>query len=161
MAPLIILVISFAIASALNFLAKKKFSISDLGRFALAIMLAFTGASHFIKTEEMVQMMPSFVPYKALFVYVTGVLEIGAGVGLLFRQLAKFTSFALIVFFVLILPANIIGTVKQVELGGMENGPLYLFFRVPLQLFFIWWTYYFGIYLLKKDLGRSESYSHT
>ena len=162
MAPLIILIISFGTGLALNFVLQKKYSISDLGRFALAIMLAFTGASHFIKTEEMFQMMPNFFPYKTLFVYLTGVLEIGAGVGLLFRRFAKLTSVALIVFFVLILPANIIGSIKRVELGGMENGPTYLFFRVPLQLFFICWTYYFGIYLpTKKSVEGSESYSHT
>ena len=161
MSPLVILITSFVMVLASNFVFQNKYSTSRVGRFALTIMLVFTGASHFIKTEEMIQMMPHILPFKAWFVYFTGVVEIVAGVGLLFGRWAKFTSVALIVFFVLILPANIIGTIKRVELGGMENGPLYLFFRVPLQLFFIWWTYYFGIYLLKKDLGRSESYSHA
>ena len=71
-------------------------------------------------------------------------------------------SVALIAFFVLILPANIVGSLKGVELGGMENGPAYLFFRIPLQIFFICWTYYFGVYLLKRrSAERLESYSQT
>ena len=53
-----------------------------------------------------------------------------------------------------ILPANIIGSFKKVELGGMENGPGYLYFRVPLQLLFVGWTYYFGIYLLDKPFKK-------
>ena len=162
MAPLIILIVSFIVALALNFVFQNKYSISLLGRFALATMLASTGVSHFIKTDEMLQMMPHFLPYKIWLVYFTGVLEMGAGLGLLLRRWAKFSSIALIAFFILILPANIIGSIKRVELGGMENGPLYLFFRIPLQIFFICWTYYFGIYLLKRtSIGRPESYSHT
>ena len=116
-----------------------------MGRTALAIMLLFTGSSHFYKSEEMVQMMPEFLPFKIQLVYFTGVLELLGAVGLLIKQTAKWTSIALILFFLCILPANIIGSLKKVELGGMENGPGYLYFRIPLQILFIWWTYYFGI----------------
>jgi uncharacterized membrane protein len=162
MAPLIILFISFLILLAFKSFLKKQFSVSQAGRLAMGIMLVFTGATHFIKTQEMVQMMPDFLPYKVFFVYLTGALEIGAAVALLYQRWAKFTSVALIIFFVLILPANIIGALKRVELGGMENGPAYLFFRVPLQIFLICWVYYFGIYLLGKNpIGRPESYSHV
>ena len=161
MAPLIILIVSFLILFALNFFLKKQFSFSQLGRFAMAIMLVFTGASHLIKTEEMVQMMPDFFPYKLFFVYLTGALEIGAAVGLLYQRWAKLTSVALIIFFLLVLPANIIGSLKRVELGGMENGPAYLFFRVPLQVFLICWVYYFGIHVFSKNPSRGLNQSHT
>jgi uncharacterized membrane protein len=141
---------------------KTKYSIGQLGRFAMAIMLGFTGAAHFIKTQEMVQMIPVFLPYKTLFVYATGLLEIAAAAVLLFQRWAVSASVVLIIFFVLILPANIIGSLKRVELGGMENGPMYLFFRIPLQIFFICWTYYFGINLQKGiSTNRSDSFSHT
>jgi len=163
MSTLIILILSFLILLALNkYVLKTKYSISQLGRFALAIMLGFTGASHFFKTGEMVQMMHDFFPYKIWFVYATGLFEIGAALGLLFQRWAMLVSFGLITFFVLILPANIVGSLKRVELGGMENGPAYLFFRVPLQIFFICWTYYFGIYLRNiLPTKRAESYSHA
>lgn len=163
MSTLIILLLSFVLLLALNkYVLKAKYSTSQLGRLAMAIMLGFTGASHFTKTQEMVQMMPAFLPYKYEFVYATGLLEIAAAVGLLFQRWAMTASVALIVFFITILPANIIGSFKRVELGGMEYGPRYLFFRIPLQIFFICWTYYFGIYLLKGiSIKRSDSFSHT
>jgi uncharacterized membrane protein len=160
MAPLVVLIISFLILLALKFFLTKQFSISQVGRLAMAVMLVFTGASHFIKTEEMVQMMPDFFPYKLFFVYLTGALEIGAAVGLVYQRWAKFTSVALIAFFVLVLPANIIGSLKRVELGGMENGPAYLFFRVPLQVFLICWVYYFGIYRLGKNAVGGLNHTH-
>jgi uncharacterized membrane protein len=163
MSTLIILLLSFVMLLALNkYVMKTKYSTSQLGRFAMATMLGFTGAAHFIKTQEMVQMMPYFLPYKTWFVYATGLFEIAAAARLLFQRWAIVTSVALMMFFVLILPANIIGSLKRVELGGMENGPTYLFFRIPLQIFFICWTYYFGIYLFKGiSTKRSDSFSHT
>jgi uncharacterized membrane protein len=146
MATLILLILSFSFFWLLNkYALQDHFTISFMGRTALATMLLFTGAAHFFKREEMVQMMPEFLPFKIQFVYFTGILELLGAVGLLIKQTARWTSIALILFFLCILPANIIGSLKKVELGGMESGPDYLYFRIPLQIFFIWWTYYFGI----------------
>ena len=65
MATLIILILSFFSPAGIEQIClENKYSISQLGRFAMAIMLGFTGASHFIKTAEMVQLMPDFFPYK-------------------------------------------------------------------------------------------------
>jgi uncharacterized membrane protein len=55
----------------------------------------------------------------------------------------------LIFFFVILLPANIYAAMKGVDYqkgsyGG--NGLTYLWFRVPLQLLFIAWVAYFGLY---------------
>jgi len=44
----------------------------------------------------------------------------------------------LIVFFIAILPANIAGSLKQVDYGGMESGAVNLLLRIPLQILFIW-----------------------
>ena len=151
MATLIALISTFLILWLTNtFVAKGSLSLSLMGRIALAVMLLFSGSSHFYKTDEMLQMMPDFLPNKLNLVYLTGVLEIVAAVGLLINRFAKLTSIALILFFIVILPANVIGSMKRVELGGMQYGPNYLYFRIPLQLLFIAWTYYFGIYMVGK-----------
>lgn len=148
MAPLIILLVSFGAFFAVNkFLLSEKFSLSFIGRTALAIMLIATGIAHFLNTDSMVQMMPDFMPAKRELVYFTGVCELLAVVGLLWEKFAKLTAIMLIIFFIAILPANIIGSLKEVQFGGMENGVMYLFFRIPLQILFIGWTYYFGIRL--------------
>ena len=151
MATLIALISTFLILWLANtFVAKGFLSLSLMGRIALAVMLLFSGSSHFYKTDEMLQMMPDFLPNKRNLVYLTGVLEIVAAVGLLINRFAKLSSIAVIIFFIAILPANVIGSMKRVELGGMQHGPDYLYFRIPLQLLFIAWTYYFGIYMVGK-----------
>jgi len=151
MAPLIILIVCFAITFLINkFILKDRLSLSFIGRISLAIMLIFTGMAHFVKTDLLVEMMPEIVPFKRQTVYFTGLLEIIASIGLLTQKFARITSFLLILFFLTILPANIVGSIKEVNLGGMERGPAYLYFRIPLQILFSVWAYYFGIKINKS-----------
>ena len=153
MAPLIFLLGTFGILYLVNrFALRGRWSTSFIGRASMAVMLIVTGISHFTNTAEMVAMMPDFMPLKRETVYLTGVIELLAVVGLLWDRTARLASILLIVFFVLVLPANIAGSLKSVQYGGMEYGPWYLLFRVPLQIFFIWWVWYFGLRLEGRGL---------
>ena len=146
MAPLIILLATFGILILLDrFLLGRRIGLSLAGRVAMATMLVATGVSHFTNTDKMVSMMPDFMPAKRELVYFTGVCELAAVIGLVWNKTASLASVLLIVFFVLVLPANIAGSLKAVNFGGMEYGPLYLLLRVPMQVFFIWWVWWFGI----------------
>lgn len=146
MAPLIFLLAAFGILFLLDrYLFGEKLGISFVGRASMAAMLLVTAISHFTNTAEMIAMMPDAMPAKREIVYFTGICELAAVAGLLWRTTAWLASVLLIVFFVLVLPANIAGSLKSVQYGGMEYGPWYLLFRVPLQIFFIWWVWYFGI----------------
>lgn len=154
MAPLIILLVSFCLLWGLNvYIFKRSLSNARIGCISMGIMLLFTGAAHFFKTGEMVAMMPDFIPFKTEIVYLTGLLEIGAALSLIFQIKARLVSMLLIVFFFAVLPANIVGSMKQIALGGMEYGTAYLYFRIPFQLLLIWWVYYFGI-----KTNKTESY---
>ncbi len=111
MATILILIVSFSFLWLLNkYTLRNYFTISFIGRTALAFMLLFTGSAHFFKTDEMIQMMPDFLPFKIQFVYLTGVVELLGAAGLLIQQTARWTSMGLILFFLVILPANIIGS---------------------------------------------------
>ncbi|HEX8639394.1 MAG TPA: hypothetical protein VF692_15095 [Pyrinomonadaceae bacterium] len=150
MAPLIFLLAAFGILFAADkFFLNNKLTLSLVGRAALAVMLIVTGTAHFTSTDLMVEMLPAFLPFKKEIVYFTGVCEFLAIIGLLWDKTSKLTAVTLMIFFAAILPANVIGSIKQVRLGGMENGVMYLLFRVPLQILFIFWAYYFGIRINK------------
>lgn len=146
MAPLIALIATFIFLFAANrFLFGRKLSMSLIGRISMAVMLLVTGIAHFTHTELMVDAMPDALPVKRELVYFTGVCELAAVIGLIWNKTSRLASVLLIIFFIAVLPANIVGSLKQVNLGGMENGAVYLWFRIPLQIFFIWWVWYFGI----------------
>jgi len=145
MKPFIVLLVSFSIALVVTKFAFNNFDFALSGRIAMAIMLAFTSVAHFVFTEGMEMMVPPFVPYKKAMVYFTGILEVSAAVGLLITDIRILTAWLLILFFILLLPANIYAAIKHVDYqkGTFEgSGVNYLWFRIPLQILFIVWTYF-------------------
>ena len=89
-------------------------------------------------------MIPPQIPFKTELIYITGVLEIFLGIGLLLPGLKTYAAWSTIIFLIFLLPANIYAAVKHIDYqkGTFEgNGINYLWFRVPLQLLFIIWTY--------------------
>lgn len=148
MKPLIVLlsVFSISVVIAKIFFGDYDFVLS--GRIALSVMLIFTAVAHFAFTKGMAMMLPNFIPYKTETVYLTGIIEIAAAVGLFITGLRVVTGCLLIVFFILILPANIYAAIKGInyQKGTMEGtGLAYLWFRIPLQILFIVWTYLVAI----------------
>lgn len=147
MKPLIILISVFGICLGITaFLGTADINLS--GRVAMSAMLAFTAMGHFKFTEGMAMMLPAGVPAKKQIVFATGVIEVLAAIGLLVSAIVQLTGILLIVFFVMILPANIYAAMKNVDLEKADHtgkGIDYLWFRIPEQIFFIAWVYFFTI----------------
>lgn len=108
----------------------------------MSAMLVLTGVSHFFMTDDVVAMLPPSVPSRTEIIYATGVLELMAAVSLLVPATNRLTSWCLIAFFLAVLPANVYASLNSVGVG--EHGPYYLWFRIPLQILFIGWVWYFG-----------------
>lgn len=114
------------------------------GRIAMSAMLLFTAVAHFVFTNGMTMMIPGFIPLKKILVYITGIFEIIAAICLLMPNLKLLSGWLLIIFFILMLPANIYAASKNINYQQADyngNGISYLWFRVPLQLFFITWVW--------------------
>ena len=149
MKPLIILITSFCVAAIVLKFATPQVDFRLAGRIALAIMLSFTAMGHFLFTEGMAKMLPAKVPFRKQVVYFTGVLEILAAICLLIPGWEVATGWALILFFLALLPANIYAAMNKISFEKpQEKGPgvKYLWFRVPLQMLFIAWTYFSAIH---------------
>jgi len=118
-------------------------------RIAMAAMLLFTAIGHFAFTRGMAMMLPDFVPCKKAMVYVTGIAELAGAAGLLLNAWFALAGMMLVLLFMLMLPANIHAALKRInyEKGTPDGkGPGYLWFRVPLQFFFIAWIYFLILY---------------
>lgn len=147
METLIILFGVFASTLLIVKLITKRFEISQAGRIAMAAMLVFTAIGHFAFAKGMV-MMISFLPWATEIVYITGVIELAAATGLLIPKMTLLTGKLLIVFFIVLLPANIYAAYHNINLKTADysgKGISYLWFRIPLQLLFILWVYYSSI----------------
>jgi uncharacterized membrane protein len=144
MIPLFVLLGTFIISLIVTKLLTKSFNYPLSGRIAMAVMLVFTAIGHFAFTKGMTMMLPDFIPFKTEIIYLTGIIEIIAAVGLLIPSLRVWTGWALIIFFILLLPGNIKASIDHINYQKASfdgNGPAYLWFRIPLQILFIVWTY--------------------
>jgi uncharacterized membrane protein len=148
MKPLIVLLSVFAVSLLTTKIVRGNFELALSGRIAMSAMLAFTAIGHFAFTKGMAMMLPDFIPFKSETVYLTGIIEIAAAIGLFIPNFRMVTAWLLIAFFILILPANIYATIKHIDYqkGTFDgNGLTYLWFRIPLQILFIIWTYFSSI----------------
>ncbi|MUH36945.1 hypothetical protein D9O36_13915 [Zobellia amurskyensis] len=110
----------------------------------MSVMLMFTAMGHFVLTKGMTMMIPKFVPFKEVFVHLTGIFEILLAVGLLIPKLKTTSGWALIIFLLFMLPTNVYASIHNVnyQKGTFDgNGLAYLWFRIPLQILFVVWTY--------------------
>jgi uncharacterized membrane protein len=111
----------------------------------LTVLFIFTGIGHFIETESMAQMLPSWVPERALLVYLTGILEFAIAAGFLVQRSRQFTGWVAAVMLVLFFPVNVYAALNHIPMGGHAWGPVYLLIRAPLQVIILLWIYEFAI----------------
>jgi uncharacterized membrane protein len=145
MAPLVVLIITFGAVALVFRLARGHWSVPLAGRLATAAMFVFTGVSHFIFRGPMAEMVPPVFPIPDFWVSFTGVAEVSGGLGLLIPRTRRLAAWSLALLLVAIFPANVYAALEQVGMGGHRQGPSYLWFRAPLQLFLLAWIVYFGI----------------
>lgn len=148
MKPLIVLIVVFFIALISIKLTTKNFDYNFAGIIAFASMLLFTGIGHFAYTNGMAAMIPNFISFKREIILITGIMEIVFAIGLFLPNHKNIIGWALIVFLLMILPANIKAAIENINFqSGETNGPgeNYLWFRIPLQIFFIFWVYIIAI----------------
>ncbi|PCJ92809.1 MAG: hypothetical protein COA50_14840 [Flavobacteriaceae bacterium] len=148
MKPLIVLLVTFTIALFVLKLKQGTYDFAFSGRIAMSTMLLFTALGHFMFTDGMTMMIPDFIPFKKETVYLTAILEILGAFALHIMQLRTITAWLLILFFLLLLPANIKASVEHInyQKGTYNgNGLLYLGFRIPLQMLFIAWVHFSAI----------------
>jgi uncharacterized membrane protein len=159
--PEIILITFFVISLIILKLLRNEYNFALSARIAMSAMLLTTGIAHFVFVKGFLLMLPDFIPCKPESIYFTGVVELIAAIGLLLSKYKTITGWLLIVFLVLIIPSNIYAAIKHVNLENATfdgNGPGYLWFRIPLQIFFIAWIYLSCIKPLKtKGYGLANS----
>ncbi|HKJ81463.1 MAG TPA: hypothetical protein VJ954_05520 [Ignavibacteriaceae bacterium] len=144
MKPLIVLLASFIVLIYLVKIINGNYEIAYSARIAMSVMLLFTAFGHFVFSKDMIMMVPNFIPYKRGVIYLTGIIEIFAAVGLIIQKLSVITAWLLIFYLFIVLPANIKASINSIDYQKATNngnGIKYLWFRIPLQLFFILWIF--------------------
>jgi uncharacterized membrane protein len=143
MIVLFVLLISLLLYRATGALGVAAFATwAGATRYALATTLVFTASAHFTKMKhDLLRMMPDWIPQPMAVIYFTGLCEIAGAIGLLLPNVRRAAGLALIVFFILVFPANVKAARTGVAVGGKRATPLWL--RASMQVLFIaltWWS---------------------
>ncbi|WP_449289695.1 DoxX family protein [Nocardia halotolerans] len=163
------MIVIVLLVSLLGFRALGAFGV---GRFAswpasaahaLAVMLMMTGTAHFMpgsvtvmpNYDDLVAMVPPFVPFPGLMVLATGVLELLAAIGLIVTRTRWITGLALVPLFVLLLPANIYAAINDVPFAGEPASPLWQ--RIPEQVLYIGFALWATRSVVRPAVRRHES----
>lgn len=143
--PLIILVLLISPYYLLQLVPAARGWAAFRGCVGLAAVFCFTGVGHFVTPVAMSEMIPPFVPFRLEQIYVTGVIEILAGLALIPSRTRRGAGWFLLGMLVLLLPFNVYAAFQRLPFGGYEWGPIYLWIRVPLQFVLGGWCYVFAV----------------
>lgn len=142
---LVIMMAPYLVVRIVSAVTRRVFCVRGAGAIGLGLLFIFTGIGHLIQTEPMAQMLPPWVPERALFVYLTGGLDLAIAIGFLVPKTRRFTAWVAAAVLVLFFPANIYAAINRIPMGGHELGPVYLLVRAPLQVMILFWVYWFTI----------------
>ena len=110
-------------------------------KYLLAVFFVFGGVNHFRNPDFYLAMMPPYLPWHSPLVYASGVFEILFGLMLMIPKLTRLAAWGLILLLVAIFPANIY-MAQHAELYPWTTQTA-LLIRLPFQLLFIVWAYWF------------------
>ena len=153
MAPLLVLLAVFLGALLAQRALRGRWSPAAAGRLAAAAMFVFTGASHFVFTAEMVEMVPPVFPRPLFWIYLTGILEILGAIGLLLERTRRAAAWGLALLLLAPFPSNVYAAMEGVGMGRHVEGPSYLWARGALQAVFLAWVVWFGLVIDRRSRG--------
>ncbi|MFK7954797.1 MAG: hypothetical protein AB8B96_01785 [Lysobacterales bacterium] len=117
---------------------------STLGRrFALLMLSLFFivgGVNHFIQPQFYLNIMPPYLPWPMALIWISGVLEIAGGIGVLLHRFRSMSGVLLVLVIIAVTPANIHMAMNPELYPGIRVWLLYI--RLPLQLLIIWWAWW-------------------
>jgi uncharacterized membrane protein len=115
--------------------------VKEILKYLLAVFFVLAGLNHFIDPGFYLRIMPPYLPWHLVLVYLSGVFEIVLGIMLLIRKLKRIGAWGLIALLIAVYPANIHMALNH-ELFP-EYRAFVLWLRLPLQLVFVAWCYWY------------------
>ena len=115
------------------------------GRIGISAVFFFTALGHFVKADEMMEMLPAGLALRKPLIIVSGIFEVLLATAVLIEATAWWSGLAICIFLVLVTPLNIQSAIRRVDFAGHASGPRYLAIRLPLQVFLLAWTYWFTL----------------
>lgn len=115
--------------------------VKQITRYIFGAAFIAAGVNHFLNTPFYVSIIPPYLPWPLVLVYISGLAEIGLGGLLLLERWSAFAGWGLIALLIAVFPANMHMALHS-ELYPWAS-PLGLWLRLPLQGVLIVWAYWY------------------
>lgn len=112
-------------------------------RGVLAVCMVVAGVLHFAQPEPFIRIVPGFLPAPAALVYISGVIEIALGIGLLVPAACPIAAWGLVALFIAVFPANLNMAINHIQIAGIPDAWWFQAIRLPFQLVLIAWAYWY------------------
>ena len=106
----------------------------------MAALYVVAGIAHLRAPEAFIAITPSWVPYPAAVILVTGLCEIAGAAALLTLTWRSSAGLMLALYALCVFPANIKHALDAVPIAGVTLGWWYHAPRLALQPVLIWWA---------------------
>lgn len=108
-------------------------------RILLGVGMIAQGVNHFVLTDLMVRIMPTYLPWHRPLVLVSGAIEIALGIMVFVPRWRRAAGWGLLALLVAVFPANL----EMVRRPGdfPELPELALWIRLPFQILFGYWIW--------------------
>ena len=112
--------------------------------YVLGSLYIYVGISHFISPEYFKIIMPDYIPFHYIFIYVSGLFEIIFGFMIFFRKTRFYGAWGIFSLLILVYPANIYlyesTEIQEILSVSKDQTFIRLLFQFPLILLSFWHT---------------------
>jgi uncharacterized membrane protein len=117
-------------------------------RYAMGLTYVLAGVLHFLAPGAYERIVPPQLPASRTFVYLSGAMEAGFGLGVLAERTRNVSAWGLVVTLLAVFPANVYMAVGDPDLGGApeflrEAPDAALWARLPLQAVLVAWAWWY------------------
>ena len=95
--------------------------------FIYGIAFVLTGIEHFRGPQKFVEIVPPYFPFALFLVYLTGVMEIAGGLGIIYPETREIAGRLMALFLIAVYPANFYMWINDIPFNGTRlttNGHL-------------------------------------
>ena len=112
--------------------------------YLMAGFYIVAGVMHFVRPGYYVPMMPPYLPWHMLLIYLSGVAEVVLGIAVLIPSLRSAAAWGIILLLIAIFPANLHIALHNVPVfGAAEGAGIGNWIRLPFQLVLIAWAWWY------------------
>ena len=118
-------------------------------RYVMGLTYVVAGVLHFVAPKVYEQVVPPGFPRPRTLVYLSGVAEVGLGLGVMFERTRRVSAWGLVALLVAVFPANVhMATSDDLDLQGVperfrNSSDAALWARLPLQAVLVAWAWWY------------------